>query len=172
MCFSFFKKKPKFDWDEVQVTMANAISDLDMNGMPLQANRSTENWELKMCNDEYGVGGYLTLTVDDFKWTVCMYFSKTFNELRRSLAFKNCRLSDKHMAQLRSKYPFLQFRMSANDTLDVDDMPKQGKYVADGIRCKKLEEIAAAVQKQGDDFNYLCVYDNVKKLYDEEKAGK
>jgi len=171
MCF-FFKKKPKFDWDEVQVTMANAISDLDMNGMPLQANRSSENWQLEMCNDEYGVGAYLRLTVDDFKWTVCMYFSKTFNEVRGSLNFKKCRLSDKHLSELRSKYPFLQFRMSADDTLDVDEMPPKGKYVANGIRCKKLEDIEPAVKQLGEKFAYLCVYDNVKKLYDEEKAGK
>ncbi len=171
MCF-FFKKKPKFNWDEVERVIANTMSDIDMKGMPLSSERTSENWKLETCNDEYGVGGYLHVTVDGFTWTIGVYFSKTFNDLSKSMSFKDCRLSDKRMSQLRSKYPFLRITTSANDMLSIDDMPKQGKYRSDGIRCKNLGDIAAAVKKHADDFAYLCIYDNVKKLYDEEKAGK
>ncbi len=171
MCF-FFKKKPKFDWDKVQELIAVAMENSNMKGFPAKNERTDENWKLEMCNDEYGVGGYLTVTVDGLSWGVSMYFSKTFNELRRGMSFKNTRLSDKHMNELRSKYPFLLFRMSANDTLGVDDKPKDGKYVAEGIRCKKLEDIIPAINKYVSDLDYLCIYENVKKLVEEEKAGK
>ena len=170
MCF--FKKKPKFDWDDVQVKIANALADLDFKGIPEQRERCAENWKLEMSNDEYGVGGYLTLTEGDFSWTICMYFSKSFNDLGGSLAFKNCKLSDKHMSELRSKYPFLEIRTSANNTIDVDYKAKEGKYRADGIRCKKIDDIAPAVAKHGEYFAYLCVYDTVKRFFEEEKAGK
>ena len=171
MCF-FFKKKPKFDWDKVQELISTAMNYIEMPGIPAKNERNDENWKLEMCNNEYGVGGYLTFTVDGLSWGISMYFSKSFNNIRRGMYFKNTRLSDKHISELRSKYPFLLFRMSANDTLDVDDKPKDGKYVAEGIHCKKLEDIIPAIRKYSDDFAYLRIYENVKKFVEEEKAGK
>ncbi|MBO7345543.1 MAG: hypothetical protein J6U92_06380 [Clostridia bacterium] len=171
MCF-FFKKKPKFDWDKVKELIEVAMNHLDMKGFPAKNERNEENWKLEMVNDEYGVGGFLTCTVDGLAWGISMYFSKSFSELRRGMSFKNTRLSDKHLNELRSKYPFLLFRMSANDTLGIDDKPQGKEYLAKGIKCKKLEDIIPAINKYADDFAYLSIYDNVKKMIEEEKAGK
>ena len=88
------------------------------------------------------------------------------------MSFKNTRLSDKHLNELRSKYPFLLFRMSANDTLGVDDKPQGKEFSARGITCKKLEDIIPAINKYVDEFAYLNIYDNVKRMVEEEKAGK
>ena len=112
MCF-FFKRKPKFDWQKVEELIEVAMNNLNMKGFPAPNERNEENWKLEMVNDEYGVGGFLTCTVDGLSWGISMYFSKSFYDLRRGMSFKNTRLSDKHLNELRSKYPFLLFLLTS-----------------------------------------------------------
>lgn len=168
MCF-FFKKK-KLDNEQVVTTIANALTELDMPGIPELKNRTEENFIIKKSNGD-AVGAQLMATEEDLTLQLGFYYWDFNKTLHRYVTFKDVKLNDNKMKTLRNKYPQLEFAHGA-DGLSADKKREKGELTTKGTPVKTLESIFKAVKDGAEEINYLCVYSTVKTLVDEQKENK
>jgi hypothetical protein len=173
MCL-FFKRKPKFNKDEVDAVLMRAMTELDIPGLPSPSERNSENFVAKFSSTDLSRGVNVKGTVNGFVFSISVYFTLKGNYTQTYVSFPNISFHKRYEEQrfLTNKYPLFKFSFSPNST-SIDMLRSEnGEKIFDTRVCKSIDELAATVKDIGETLAYSLLYKNVIEQNKGQRIGE